>query len=131
MFQSSARSKNRWSLRISAVDLAKHFADRGDKVAHVLRVDAADGSDPKAVGLAQLAGIDDEAARTQAMIEIFKSEVRIIRITKRGNDVALALCGQVFGETKLAHSLSQRLVISAVAGGASGDATFFAQFFER
>ena len=41
---SSARSKNQWSLRISADDLAKHFADRGDKVAHVFLGDAADGS---------------------------------------------------------------------------------------
>src|SRR4029434_11072946 len=103
MFQSSARSKNRWSLRISAADLAKHFADRGDKVAHVCRVDAADGSDPKAVGLAQLARIDDETARTETTIEIFESEVRIIGITKRGNDVTLALRGKVFGETKPAH----------------------------
>src|SRR4029434_2529213 len=131
MFQSSARSKNRWSLRISAVDLAKHFADRGDKVAHVCRVDADDRSDPKAVGLAQLSGIDDEAARTETLIEIFKSEVRIIRVTKGGDDVALALCGQVIDETKPAHSRPQCLVISAVARGANGDAAFFAQFFER
>src|SRR5207249_2090260 len=51
---SSARSKNQRSPRISAADLAKHFADRGDKVTHVCLVDAADSSDPKAVGLARL-----------------------------------------------------------------------------
>src|SRR5205809_2399891 len=123
--------KDQWSLRISAADLAKHFADRGNKVTDVFLVDAADGSDPKAVGLAQLAGIDDEAARTETTREIFESEVRIIRVTKRGDDVALALCGQVLGETKPPHSRSQCLVISAMAGGASGDTALFAQFFER
>src|SRR5262249_16861558 len=82
-------------------------------------------------GLAQLAGIDDEAARTETIIEIFKLEVRIVRVTKCGDDVALALCGQVLGETKLAHSRSQCLVISTVAGGASANTAFFAQFVER
>jgi len=106
-------------------------ANRGDKVLHVFLIDAADRSDPEAVGLVQLAGIDDKAARTETMIELFKFEVRIIRITKRGNDVALALCGQVLGETEPAHSRSQCLVISAVAGGASRDATFFTEFFQR
>src|SRR5436189_3869353 len=65
------------------------------------------------------------------MIELFKFEVRIVRIPKRGNDVALALCGQVLGETEPAHSRSQCLVISAVAGRASRDATFFTEFFQR
>jgi hypothetical protein len=85
----------------------------------------------KQLAPAQLAGIDDEAVRPEMPIEVFKLEVRIIRITKRSNDVALALSRQVLGETKLAHSRSQCLVISAVAGGASGDAAFFAQFFQR
>src|SRR5206468_3567286 len=82
---------NQWSERISPADFAKHFADRGDKVAHVILVDAADSSDPKAVTLAQLAGIDNEAARTETTIEIFESEIRNIWITKRSNDVALTL----------------------------------------
>src|SRR4029077_15784804 len=72
-----------------------------------------------------------EAARTETTVKIFELEFRIIWITKRGNNVALALCGQVFGEAKPAHSRLQCLVINAVAGGASGDATFFAEFFER
>jgi hypothetical protein len=55
--------------------------DRGDKVPHVLLVDPANGSEPEAVGPAQLAGIDDEAARPQMLIEVFKLEVRLIRIT--------------------------------------------------
>src|SRR5438552_11965405 len=129
--RSAARSKNQRSVRISAADLVKHFADCGDKIAHVILVDAADSSDPKAITLAQLAGIDKEAATTETTIEILESEARIIRITKGGNDVALALRGQVLGETKPAHSRSQSLVTSAVAGGASKDAAFFTEFFER
>ena len=39
--------------------------------------------------------------------------------------------GKVLGETEPAHSRSQCLVISAVAGGASRDATFFTKFFQR
>src|SRR5438067_690481 len=129
--RSAARSKNQRSVRISAADLVKHFADCGDKVAQVILVDAADGSDSEAVGLAQLAGIDKEAVRTETPIEILESEVRIIRITKRSDDVALALGGQALDETKPVHSPSQCLVIRSVTGGASGYATFFAQFFKR
>src|SRR6266699_1215886 len=116
---SAARSKNQSSVTISAADLVKHFADCGDKVAHVILVDAADSSDPKAVTLAQLAGIDKEAVRTETTIEILESEVRTIRITKGGNDVALALGGQELGETEPVHSPSQCLVIRSVTGNAS------------
>jgi len=96
-----------------------------------LLVHPTNSSDAEAVGPAQLAGIDDEAARPEMLIEVFKLEVRIIRITKCSDDVALAFFRQVLGETKLAHPRSQYLVISAVAGGASGDTAFFAQFFKR
>ena len=51
-----AWAKNEWNPRAS-------LADRGDKVLHVFLIDAADRSDPEAVGLVQLAGIDDKAAR--------------------------------------------------------------------
>src|SRR5436309_14908994 len=122
---SAARSKNQRCVRISAADLVKHFADCGDKVTHVFLVDAADSSDPKAVVLAQLAGIDKEAARAETPIEILESEVRIIRITKRHNDVALALCGQAHAATKPVHSPSQCLVIRSVRGNASREASCF------
>ena len=45
------------------------MTDRGDKVPHVLLFDPANGSDPEAVDPAQLAGIDDEAARPQMLIK--------------------------------------------------------------
>jgi hypothetical protein len=69
-----------------------------------LLANTADGSDPEAVGPTQLARIDEEAARAEIAIEIFKSEVRINWITKRSNDVALSLRRQIFDETKPAHS---------------------------
>ena len=97
---------------------------------HVLLANTANGSDPEAVGTTQLARIDEEAARAEIPIEIFESEVRIIRTTKRSDDVALSLRRQIFDETKLAHSRLQRFMISVAAGGPSGDAAFFAQFFE-
>jgi len=53
-----------------------------------LLVNTADGSDAEAVGTTQLARIDEEAARPEIAIEIFKSEVRILRMTKRSDDVA-------------------------------------------
>ena len=79
------------------------MADFTDERLHLREGNAADGSDAEAIGLADLAGIDDGSFRGEALVKFFEKKTGIIGIAKGSNDVALALRGEELAEAEYAH----------------------------
>ena len=100
------------------------FPDASQEPLDVLGEDAADGADAEAIGLAELAGVDDQAALTQQAVERLEVECRVVGVVERGDDVALALRWEVLTEADLTHAGDERPVVCGVTLGATGDAAF-------
>ena len=126
-----ARSLTKSVARKLNVHLTDRRTDRYEQGTDVALEEMSDVTDAEAIDVRHLAGVDHESLVVQPPVEILKLKVWMLRIAESGDDRALQLGPQVFGEPHFAHPGDQRLIIGTVACGSSLDSSFGLQLVER
>src|SRR5262245_12043433 len=111
--------------------LAQHGSDGGEERGHVGDEEAPDVADAEAIGLGDLAGVDQEAARREAAVEVGEVEPRVPRVEERADDRARVLARDEGAEAEGLHPAAECLVIGAVARAAGRDATLELELDQR
>src|SRR5262249_30544526 len=111
--------------------LAQHAGQRREEGVHVGREEVADVAEAEAVGLRELARIDEEAARGEAPVEVLEVEARVAWVEVRADDRARVLARDVGAEAERLHAVAQALVVHAVARTARNHAALELELEQR
>ena len=105
------------------VHLLEDILDSRDQGLDIRWEEAANCSEPKAVGLGELARIDDETSVREGFIEPSEVKVFVIREEECRDDDALSILIQVWVEAQLSHAFFEDLEIGLISGIPSSHAT--------